>query len=157
MRFKPALFSIGLLLLFLCVAPSFFAIAEDKTDPEEAVFEMREVSAFDKTDSSQGRSLTRGQYAPCSTEPDKEVKVYPKLQSKHPLYGKVKFHVNGSSDDPHAGIEFHFVLDESGQAPENDETTEDKTAEEKKPDASLLKSLSEKLFGAGGDNAARQK
>ncbi len=120
--------------------------AAEKPDAEEAVVEMREVSAFNKGDVNRGRMLTRGQYAECSTEPDKEVKAYPKLKSKRPLYGRLSFDRSISN---RKGIEFRFVLDESGEAPPSDEKAEEK-AQEKKPGESLLQSLAEKLAGAVG-------
>ncbi len=108
-------------LLFL-VLP---ATAEEKAGPGEAVFDMRERSAFTVEQSPPGPivMLTRGQYAPCTTTPDKEVKAYPKLKSKRPLYGKVTF-----DPDPvtRKGIEFHFVLDESGEPPAGEEKQDNK-------------------------------
>ena len=74
---------------------------------------MREVSVFGKNDIQQRPLLTRGAYAECSTEPDKEVKAYPKLKSKRPLYGKFQFDPDWSHGK---SIEIHFVLDESGDA-----------------------------------------
>ena len=52
---------------------------------QEATFEMREVSAFGLTGQAGRKAyvMGRGQSVQCSTEPDKEVKVYPKLKSKH--------------------------------------------------------------------------
>jgi hypothetical protein len=128
--------------------------AGEGAGPEEAVFEMREVSAFDKSDGNGGGSLTRGQYAECSTEPDKGVKAYPKLKSQRPLYGKLLFDRNLSSGK---ASEFHFVLDESGEAPPSAEKGEEKKAEEKKPETSLLKNLAEKLAGAVEKSAAAKR
>jgi hypothetical protein len=87
---------------------------KDKGTAEEAVFEMREVSAFDESGGVWYR-LLRGQYVQCSTEPDKEVKAYPKLRSKRPFYGTVTF--DPDRTDPKAGMKFRFVLDESGEPP----------------------------------------
>lgn len=75
----------------------------------EAVFEMREVSPFEATGS---QVLVQGQYARCETGPNESVKVYPELKSKQPLYGVVKFSRNHVK--PEAGVEYHFVIDESG-------------------------------------------
>lgn len=85
------------------------------TPDKEVTFEMREVSAFAIAGTNNRNSylLVRGQSAQCSTEPDKEVKAYPKLNSAKPLYGKVKF--GRTSDNPVAGVEYHFVIDESGE------------------------------------------
>ena len=99
---------------------------EEKPGPEEAVFELREVPVFGEGKPKDPR-LTRGQYALCEDKPDPAVKAYPKLTSKKPFYGKVKFDWFPGKRD---GIELHFVLDESGQ-PAPDET-ESKPREEEK-------------------------
>jgi hypothetical protein len=130
------------MLLVLSFGLAAGAPAAEKAGPGEAVFEMREISAFDKSDINQNRWLTSGQYAECSTDPDKEVRAYPKLKSKHPLYGKVAFD-RGLSN--RKGIEFHFVLDESGESP----ATEEKKKEEEQPKKSFLDSILESLWGAG--------
>jgi hypothetical protein len=97
--------------------PPAAAAATDKGGEEAATFDMREVSAFDKNDIQPYPGwLTGGDCAECSTEPDKEVKAYPKLKSKHPLYGKVIFDRDIIAGR-RKGIELHFVLDESGEAP----------------------------------------
>ena len=41
-----------------------------------------------------------------------EVKAYPELKSKKPLYGVIKF--DHDYLDPKSGVEYHFVIDESG-------------------------------------------
>ena len=81
---------------FLCIVSSLGLATlagdgEKAAQEEEAVFSMREVSAFEKNTIAPSYSLARGAYARCFDEPDKEVKAYPKLNSKHPLYGKLKF------------------------------------------------------------------
>jgi hypothetical protein len=48
----------------------------------------------------------------CDTMPRKEVKAYPELKSKRPLYGSVTF--DRDSLDPKGRKTFYFVLDESG-------------------------------------------
>jgi hypothetical protein len=130
------------MLLVLSFGLAAGAPAAEKTGPDEAVFEMREISAFDKSDINHNRWLTSGQYAECSTEPDKEVRAYPKLKSKHPLYGKVGFDRFLSN---RKGIEFHFVLDESGESP----APEEKKTEEKPPKKSFVDSIVDSLRGAG--------
>jgi hypothetical protein len=95
----------------------------------EAVFAMREVSAFGKNDIAPGEVIARGTYAECSDEPDKQVKAYPKLTSKHPLYGKLTFDRDFFTA---SGVEFHFVLDESGEAPTVEEESQ-KPAETVRP------------------------
>ena len=112
---------VGAGLLAAVLLPGSLAGQEPapKTPPKpaesgEAVFEMREVSAFEESADAWYR-LLRGQLVQCKTEPDKEVKVYPKLKSKRPLYGEVV--LDRSLTDPKAGLKFHFVLDESGETP----------------------------------------
>jgi hypothetical protein len=138
----PTVVYFGALFTFFGAA----AIAAEKdVAPKVASFEMREVSAFEKTDYQSGRMLTRGQYATCSNKPDKEVKAYPKLQSKHPLYGKVKF----IDDRKGKGIEYHFVLDQSGEKPavkKAEEPAGEKPGKEKEQ-KSLLKQLADQLLG----------
>ncbi len=124
-------------------------IAAQQDSPEEVVFDTWEVSAIYKNDMQHGRFLTRGQLTGCLTEPDKEVKTYPKLQSKHPLYGKIKIYTNPAKKE---GIEYHFVLDESGE----EANKEQKKDAEKKEGPSLWDSLSEKLFGPSGAAGQRR-
>ena len=107
-----------------------------------AVFKLDEVPAFGKEEGaagSPGRYLG-GQYVQCSTQPSKQVKRYPKLNSKKPLYGSVV--LDGSFVDPSVGTVFRFVLDQSGDAP---------LAESGEPEAvkssSLLAALARALTG----------
>jgi hypothetical protein len=105
------------------------AAAAKPGPPEKAVFEMREISVFDTKGRDPDERLTVGTYAACSTEPDKEVKAYPKLRSKHPLYGTFVFNI----DTSHAGqaaTKLRFVLDESGENPPDEavQPKEDKKA-----------------------------
>jgi len=86
------------------------------------VVPLEEVPAFGKEEAA-GRvqfRTPRGQSAQCVPTASSEVKAYPALKSKRPLYGSVKF--EGDPSDPAIGTTFHFVLDEAGEA-------------EKKPDA----------------------
>jgi hypothetical protein len=96
----------------------------------EAVFEMREVSVFKSTRS---QDLVRGQSAQCETEPNEDVTAYPELKSKRPWYGVVKFARDYMKPD--TGLEFHFVIDESGDT---------QPAEE----PSLLQTLSDAISGS---------
>lgn len=84
---------------------------------EPAVFKLDEVPAFGSEEAAAGSPdpFPGGQFVQCSTQPSKQVKRYPKLNSKKPLYGSVVF--DGSFVDPSVGTVFHFVLDESGDAP----------------------------------------
>jgi hypothetical protein len=95
--------------------------AGEKPVKEEAVFEMREVSAFD-VDASQ--ALLRGDYAECYTEPFTGVKRYPKLKSKRPLYGAL------FCDHSRA---IHFVLDQSGDTPSRGEESDQKDVKQNGP------------------------
>jgi len=101
----------------------------------EAVFKMREVSVFESTRS---QDLVRGQSAQCETEPNEDVIAYPKLKSKRPLYGVIKFARDYMN--PETGVEYHFVIDESGGA---------QPAEE----PSLLQTLSDAISGSDGTQA----
>jgi hypothetical protein len=129
MRYRGACLVGGLLL----VALGLPAAGEEKPVPEEAVFDLREVSVFDAA-GPQSVTLTRGQYAECVNEPDKAVKAYPKLKSKKPLYGKVKF---GWYPGKNEGIEIHFALDESGEpAPDKTEANPREEVKKKEPASS---------------------
>jgi hypothetical protein len=81
---------------------------------EKAVFPMEEVPAFGKeeVDGKPRYYYPSGTYMMCNTVPSKEVKAYPELKSKRPLYGSVTFDRDGL--DPKGRRTFHFVLDESG-------------------------------------------
>lgn len=113
-----------LALMLLCSVPSSPA-AEDKT-PADAktgadtsaggeVFKLQEVSIFDQKDNAEllQMSMYGGMIgSPCTTEPAKEVKAYPKLNSKRPLYGTIN--LPGDPGKPDNVMKFYFVLDESG-------------------------------------------
>jgi hypothetical protein len=136
----------GLTLAFVFWNAAAVLAADAKTGPEEAVFEMRERSALTPERGPSGQMLTRGQYAECGTTPFKEVKAYPKLKSKHPLYGKVKFDPDPAN---RKGVEFYFVLDESDEA---------EAAEKKKSDGQQHERANEdkaKSAGAADDGTSR--
>jgi hypothetical protein len=82
-----------------------------------ATFAMREVSAFAavRQPGRNAYTIARGQTVQCGSEPDRQVKAYPKLKSNHPLYGKVRF--GATRLNPDAGVEYQFVIDESGEKP----------------------------------------
>ena len=120
------------------------AVAEkgkaDKTPPAigPTVFAMEEVSAFAKeeVDGATRYSYPGGSYTSCNTVPNKQVKAYPKLKSKHPQYGTVTF--DGAFPGAKAGKTYHFVLDESGEkAPDADKEKSEK-AGEKKPNIGYM-------------------
>jgi len=119
--------------------------APQAAEPEEAVFPMEEISVFEEAKRTEAekapylhQALLSGQYAFCGSKPLKQVKKYPKLVSKRPLYGSVKF--GGSQIDPTAGIEFCFVIDES-------EPPKKEKVEEKPEKRSLLRSIVEAFDG----------
>jgi hypothetical protein len=130
----------GVLLVVLTPAAAP-AVPDKGAAPGPTTFELREISIFDKNSvQSNPYRLAVGAFATCSTEPDKAVKAYPKLKSKQPLYGKLQFDHDFTRGK---WIEFHFVLDESGEAP----AAEAKSAPETKPEKSLWQSLVEKFSG----------
>jgi hypothetical protein len=111
MVFKRALVIGGLATVLLSARWAVAPVRGEKaaeTAAEEAVFELKEISA-----TTADRPVTQGQRFSCTTEPDEEVKAYPKLRSKQPLYGKAVFGVDPISGK---GSEFHFVLDESAES-----------------------------------------
>lgn len=136
-------------LALMAAEPGVAAGAEDAETEGETVFEMREVPVFSRSDSRVFSRLVRGQSAQCDTEPNEEVKAYPKLKSKRPFYGTVTF--DREYYDPNSGKEFHFVVDESGEAlaaaPAAEEKSGDAESEEK---VSLLERLSSALLGTQG-------
>ena len=129
---KGTVESLAIIVISLLLGFSYPTSARAES---RAVFKMREVSAFQ---SARSRELVRGQNAQCETEPQEKVKVYPKLKSKRPLYGAVKFDRNFFQ--PESGIEYHFVVDETGDAP---------LAEE----PSLLEKLLDALKGASDEKS----
>jgi len=98
---------------------------------------MEEVPAFGKEQIGGSTRIRypRGVGVRCTLEPSKEVKAYPELKSKRPLYGSVT--LDGNPYDPSAGVKYHFVLDESGIAEKPAEADEGaaKPAEVEKPKA----------------------
>ena len=134
-------------LALAAVGLGFAPVAEDAEAEGEAVFEMQEVSVFGQSDSRLFSRLVRGQSARCETEPDEEVKAYPKLKSNRPFYGTVTF--DRDYYEPSSGREFHFVIDESGEKPAAAEDKSDDT--ESKESVSLLDRLSSALMGTQGE------
>ena len=123
------------LFLWLALAFSWFGISaaaatEDKPKEKDAAFDLKEVSIFDN--GNMGQSLWRAVSVQCTTEPFKEVKAYPKLNSKHPLYGKLQFARTTPAQEE---APIYFVLDESGEQP----AAVEKAAEEKKDQKSDAK------------------
>lgn len=111
--------------------------AEAEKEPAEPfklagplVFKLEESPAIGKVeiDGRPVQRYLRGPYAQCSGERSKTVKAYPKLKSKQPLYGELRF--DGDLYDPTLGKAVYFVLDESGEQPKPSE--EKKEADDKK-------------------------
>lgn len=121
---------------------------------EPVVFTMEEATAFGKDDVSGmvHYRYPRGQLATCGTTPNRDVKAYPKLKSKRPLYGSITF--DSFTYDPRPGITYHFVLDQSGETANEADGVKTKAAPpgktgkkagETKKKSSLLESLSKNL------------
>jgi hypothetical protein len=113
---------------FVLLIPAFgisAAAAEEKSKEKNATFELKEVPIFDGGNA--GQSFWRAMNIQCSTTPLKEVKAYPKLNSKRPLYGKLQF-ARMSPGKEEAPI--YFVLDESGEKPAVEKKADEKKATE---------------------------
>lgn len=124
-----------------------FAADEPKgggtAEAAEAVFPMKDMSILDmEPRSSLFSDLTRGARGECREEPYGEVKAYPKLQSKKPIYGLIR--LAADPYDRESGTPFYFVADESGEAPKA-EKPEKEEAEEEKEEWSILDTISEAL------------
>jgi hypothetical protein len=128
---------IGVLLLVALAAGWTAVRAAEEPAVKDAVFKMEEVSAFDGQVA--GLSVARlggGPIFMCTPTPNPEVKTYPKLNSKQPLYGTVMF---GGARGSAPVVRYHFVLDESEQAappaetPKAEEKPESKTEPPPKP------------------------
>jgi hypothetical protein len=132
MTTRPCCLLFGTVLFAVFLAGPAAAGGEKKSDREAAVFDLKEVSVFGN-DGDVGQALRRGEYALCSTTPFKEVKAYPKLKSKEPLYGKLQFDRSLSDRE---GVAVYFVLDQSGEKPSSETKTEKKDEKPgaKKPD-----------------------
>ncbi len=121
----------------------------------EAVFDLQEVSAFETMTQGGGwNPLVRGQSAECKTEPDPEVKAYPKLKSKRPLYGEVTF--DASRTDPKAGMKFHFVLDASEEVPAPAAASEKGPAEKPPADKPPAKEAAAKEGAKEGSSSSKE-
>ena len=125
---------------------------------EPVVFELEEVPAFGETQAAGSARVPvrypRGQNATCRDVPAGEVKAYPALKSKRPMYGSVTFDSNYYNPQP--GVTFHFVFDESGEAVKSESAKtapETGTGDAEKP--SLLQSLAKALTGSTARQALR--
>jgi hypothetical protein len=140
------------LCLSACAALAARAAEEVKpaaaVSDQERVFPLQEVSAFkyDRQQNPNAFYLLRGQAAQLSTEPDKQIKTYPQLRSKRPYYGKVTLGQTG--EEPKSGVEYHFVLDESGEKPAEPKPSGGPPQGPKPPEKkSLLDALAASLLG----------
>jgi hypothetical protein len=112
--------AIGPALVVLALGPPA-AAAEKKSDGPEfslagpLTFALQEVPPFGDPAGSYDMAywIPQGQTVRCGPSPASRVKAYPKLKSKRPMYGSIRFDANPR--EPASGVEFHFVLDESGE------------------------------------------
>ena len=122
---KKCCWAIGgvLALALLCSAANSPA-ADEKTPPDEkavvdskaggeAVFDMKEISLYDEKErmAIPKYAMYGGVNAMLTTKPFTEVKAYPKLNSKQPLYGAIALDRNPRK--PGSATKFYFVFDES--------------------------------------------
>jgi len=84
----------------------------------EILVKMQEVLVFEEKGKEGGGAvrypLLGGQFANCTATPNPQVKAYPKLNSKRPLYGAAFFGRDPAK--PSAAARFDFVLEESHPA-----------------------------------------
>jgi len=84
-----------------------------KKEPQEQVFELKEVSAFDVPKQLHW-DFCRGQDTLCSENPDPNVTTYPEFVSEKPLFGKIHL-----PRELHTGLRgrwYYFALDQTGKA-----------------------------------------
>lgn len=160
MKRRPWGLAAILALALFCSAtcgPTAENTATKKTPPNEkavtnskavankpAVFNMKEVSLYDQKERAaiSEYPIFGGQIASLRLQPAKEVKAYPKLNSKQPLYGAIVF-----DDDPKKqgrAAKFDFVLDESGST--NNTSQKIAKAEADKPGANSPKRRYDRLY-----------
>ena len=127
--------------------PGDAAAKEVLTGP--VTFKLEEAPAYGKEQMPGGMQFRypQGQYARCDTNRNPAVNVYPKLNSKQPLYGSVTFDAN--SYEGKAGVTYHFVLDKSAKPEEKPEPakTEKKTGEGQQKKSDLLAAIARALVG----------
>lgn len=113
----------------------------DAAKADEAVFPMKDMSILDiQPGSSLFGDLTRGARGECKEEPFEEVKAYPKLLSKKPIYGLIR--LAADPNDRESGTPLYFVADESGQSPVEKKPEKEEADEE---ESSILDTISEAL------------
>ncbi len=76
-------------------------------DSGEAVFKLREVSAFEHS----GSEFVNGQRGTCQEKAFPEVKAYPKFISSKPVYGSISF--GERAGHTNSAMVFYFAADES--------------------------------------------
>lgn len=118
------------------------------TAAAEVVFDLQEKSVFEDRPGSRSYELTRGARATCEEQPYAEVKAYPPLHSKKPIYGLLRLAPEVSKQD--SGMPLHFVVDESGETP--DAATPKQGTQEEQP--SLLDKLRNALSGSNDEQSA---
>jgi hypothetical protein len=97
----------GMALLLLVMLTAAAQPTAMPSGPAGQVFEMEEVSVFDR-----GLHLFPQGAKEFGAEPSKEVKAYPEFKSEKPFYGKTTF--DESVVRYGIGIDYCFTLDESG-------------------------------------------
>jgi hypothetical protein len=100
--------------------PDSKAVADSKAD-DAAVFDLKEVSLYDQKGGTAIASVPifGGANTSLNTKPAAEVKAYPKLNSKRPLYGSIVFDRKPGSSGKASRL--YFVLDQSAAADKADE------------------------------------
>ena len=93
----------------LCLA-LMVSLTGCKREPEELVFELDEVSAFEVPKELHW-DFVSGQAADCNERPDPNVKKYPAFKSDKPLYGSIQ--LPREFQRKASGPMYHFAIDES--------------------------------------------
>ncbi|MGA2254991.1 MAG: hypothetical protein ABSG53_10040, partial [Thermoguttaceae bacterium] len=128
-------------LMCLGLVPRSPAADEKTPAADQSTFKMAEISLFDQTQDVGGDSVQMlfrgGVTAALTANPAKEVKAYPKLNSKRPLYGTVV--LNQDPEKPGKWLNYYFVFDQSPKAieaaakPEEKESGDESDKNVKKP------------------------
>lgn len=110
--------AIGATMALICLGLVPRSPAADEKTPaaDQSTFKMEEISLLDQTQDVAGSMppMFGGITAALTASPAKEVKAYPKLNSKQPLYGFVV--LNQDSGKPGVAPKYYFVFDQSPEA-----------------------------------------
>lgn len=128
-------------LVCLGLAPRSLAADEKTPAADQTTFKMEEISLFDQAqDTNVGNMpMIRGITAALTTRPAKEVKAYPKLNSKQPLYGCAILNQDPEKpgkENSNKATKYYFVLDQSPQAVEAAKPKEKKAGDRPDKDKS---------------------